>query len=55
MSLGNPFNHMLVNIMVEMIELPHLWKIRDDKGLECLNYGFCSKPDSFPRPRRVTL
>ena len=55
MTCGNPFNHMLKNIMVEMFDSPYLWKIRDDKELECLTYGFCSKPESFPRPKRVVL
>jgi len=55
MTCGNPFNHMLRNIMVEMLDSPYLWKIRDEKELECLTYGFCSKPESFPRPRRVVL
>ena len=55
MTCGSPFNHMLKNIMVEMFDSPYLWKIRDDKEIECLTYGFCSKPESFPRPRRVIL
>ena len=55
MTSGNPFNHMLENIMVEMFDSPYLWKISDDKELDCLTYGFCSKPESFPRPRRVVL
>ena len=47
MTCGNPFNHMLKNIMVEMIDSPYLWKIRDDKESECLTYVFCSKPNPF--------
>ena len=54
MSCGNSFNHMLKNFMAEMFVSPYLWKIRDVNESECLTYGFCSKPKSFPRPRRVT-
>jgi hypothetical protein len=38
MTCGSPFNHMLKNIMVEMFDSPSLWKIRDDKEIECLTY-----------------
>ena len=55
MTCGNPFNHMLKNILIEMVDSPTLWKIRDEKEMDCLTYGFCSKPESFPRPRRVIL
>ena len=55
MTCRSPFNHMLKNIMVEIFDSPCLWKIRDDKESECLTYGFCSKPESFSRPRRVVL
>ena len=55
MTCGNPFNHMLKNIWIEMVDSPALWKIRDEKEMDCLTYGFCSKPESFPRPKRVIL
>ena len=55
MTCGNPLNHMLNNIIVDIIDSPALWKIRDENEMECLTYGFCSKPESFPRPRRVIL
>jgi len=55
MTCGNPFNHMLKNILIEMVNSPTLWKIRDEKEMDCLIYGFCSKPESFPRPRRIIL
>ena len=55
MTCGNPFNHMLKKILIEMVDSPTLWKIRDQEEIECLNYGFCSKPEPFPRPRRVIL
>ena len=55
MTGGNPFNDMHENIMVEMFDSLYLWKIRDDKESECLTYGFCSKPESFPRHGRVVL
>ena len=55
MTCRSPFNHMLKNIMVEKFDSPYLWKIRDNKVMECLTYGFCSKPESFPRARRVVL
>ena len=55
MTCGNPFNHMLKNVLIEMIDSPALWKIRDEKEMDCLTYGFCSKPESFPQPRRVIL
>ena len=55
MTCENPFNHMLKNILIEMINSPTLWKIRDEKEMDCLTYGFCSKLESFPRPRRVIL
>ena len=55
MTCGNPFNHMLKNILIEMVDFPTLWKIRDEKEMDCLTYGFCSKPESFPKPSRVIL
>jgi hypothetical protein len=55
MTCRSPFKHMLKNIMVEIFDSPCLWKIRDDKESEFLTYVFCSKPESFPRPRRVVL
>ena len=55
MTCETPFKHMLENIIVEIFDSPYLWKIRDDKESECLTYGFCSKPESFSRPRRVVL
>ena len=55
MTCGNPLNHMLKNNIVDIIDSPALWKIRDENEMECLTYGFCSKPESFPRPRRVIL
>ena len=55
MTCRRLLNHMLENIMVEMFDSPCLWKIRDDKESECLTYGFCSKPESFSRPRKVVL
>ena len=36
-----------------VIDSPALWKIRDENKMKCLTYGFCSNPESFPRPRRV--
>ena len=55
MTCGSPFSHMLKNIMVEMFDSTYLWKIRDDKESEGLTNGFCFKPGSFPRPKRVVL
>ena len=40
MTCGNPFNHMLENIMVEMFDSPYLWKIRDDKEWIALRMVF---------------
>ena len=45
MTCGNPLNHMLNNIIVDIIDSPALWKIRDENEMECLTYGFCSKPE----------
>ena len=55
MSCGNPFNYMLKTILIEMIDSPTLWKVRNEKEMDCLTYGFCSKPESFPQPIRVIL
>ena len=55
MSYRNPFNYTFKNILIEMIDSPALWKIRDEKEMDCLTYGFCSKPESFPQPRQVIL
>tara|TARA_Y100001968_G_scaffold110280_1_gene99814 strand:+ start:39 stop:224 length:186 start_codon:yes stop_codon:yes gene_type:complete len=55
MTCGNPLNHMIKNILAEMIDSPALWEIRDEIEMDCITYGFCSKPDSFPLPKRVIL
>ena len=55
MTCGSSFNDMLKNITVEMFDSTYLWKFRDDKESECLTDSFCSKPESFPRLRRVVL
>tara|TARA_Y100001968_G_C19270655_1_gene674064 strand:- start:596 stop:757 length:162 start_codon:yes stop_codon:yes gene_type:complete len=53
MSCGNPFNHLIPNIKESMIEPEH--EFRNDEEMECLLYGFCSKPESNQKPRRVIL
>ena len=51
MSCGNPFVHMLKSARESLFDLP-----KDQHGyidymeMECLQFGFCSKPETSPRP-----
>ncbi len=56
MSCGNPFNHLFHNVKESILNLPkHDHQFRNDKEMECLLYGFRTKPESTQRLRRVIL
>ena len=51
MSCGNPFNHLFHNVRESIFNLPkHDHEFRNDEEMECLQFGFCSKPIPSPRP-----
>ena len=50
MSCGNPFVHMLKNARESLFDLPkHQHEYIDDIEMECLQFGFCSKPETSTR------
>ncbi len=51
MSCGNPFNHLFHNVRESILNLPkHDHEYINDEEMECLQFGFCSKPMTSPRP-----
>ncbi len=51
MSCGNTFNHLFHNVRESILNLPkHDPEFINDDVLECLQFGFCSKPLTSPRP-----
>ena len=47
MSCGNPFVHMLKSARESLFDLPkHQHEYIDDIEMECLQFGFCSKPET---------
>ncbi len=54
MSCGNPFNHFFFNIKESFFNLQkHGKQLRNDEEMECLQFGFCSKPISSPRQEEL--
>ena len=50
MSCGNPFVHMLKSTHESLFDLPkHQHEYIDDIEMECLQFGFCSKPETSMR------
>ena len=50
MSCGNPFVHMLKRAHESLFDLPkHHHKYIDDIEMECLQFGFCYKPETSTR------
>ena len=50
MSCGNPFVHMLKSARESLFDLPkHQHEYIDDVEMECLQFGFCSKPETSTR------
>ena len=51
MSCGNPFVHMLKSARESLFDLPkHQHEYIDDIEMECLQFGFYSKPETSKRP-----
>ena len=54
MSCGNPFNHLFQNIRESIFNLPkHDKNFIHDEEMECLQFGFCCKPMTSPRPNEL--
>ena len=54
MSCGNPFVHMLKSARESLFDLPtHPHEYIDDIEMECLQFGFCAKPETSTRPLKV--
>ena len=50
MSCGNPFVHMLKSARESLFNLPkHQHEYINDIEMECLQFGFCSKPETSTR------
>ena len=53
MSFGNPFVHMLKSTRESLFDLPkHQHEYIDDIEMACLQFGFCSKSETSPRPSK---
>ena len=50
MSCGNPFVHLLKSARESLFYLPnHQHEYIDDIEMECLQFGFCFKPETSPQ------
>ena len=50
MSCGNPFVHMLKSARESLFDLPkHQHEYIDEIEMECLQFGFCSRPETYTR------
>ena len=51
MSCGNPFVHMLKSTRESLFDLSkHQHEYIYDIEMECLQFGFCAKPETSTRP-----